>query len=291
MRELRGKNAFVTGAGSGIGLGICRALAKAGVNVALADIEQEPLDKAVAEIAALGVQAFGVKLDVSDEAAVQRAAAEVESKFDALHILSNNAGITFAGSPLLGVPQQQLDWIFGVNVFGTLHCCRAFVPLIQKHGQGGHIVNTASIGGLQVNPLLRNGPYAMTKYAVVAMSETLALDLDGTGIGVSVFCPALVTTGLYKSAQRRPERFGGAYKPSATTTTAARVMPTNAISGDEAGERVRQAIVDNEFFVFTHPQTRAWIEDRHRRLMAGFDANDRYLANQTRAGQPGKNPD
>jgi len=286
MRELRGKNAFVTGAGSGIGLGICRALARAGVDVALADIEQEPLDKAVAEIAATGVQAFGVRLDVSDEAAVQRAAAEVESRFGDLHILSNNAGVTFAGSPLLGVPQQQLDWIFGVNVFGTLHCCRAFVPLIQKHGQGGHIVNTASIGGLQVNPLLRNGPYAMSKYAVVAMSETLALDLEDTGIGVSVFCPALVTTGLYKSAQRRPERFGGAYKPAGTTTTAARVMPTNAISGDEAGERVRQAIVDNEFFVFTHPQTRAWIEDRHRRLMAGFDANDRYLA-----GQTGKNPD
>lgn len=286
MRELKGKNAFVTGAASGIGLGICRALAKAGVNVALADIEPEPLDKAVAEIAALGVQAFGIRLDVSDEAAVQRAAAEVESKFDALHILSNNAGVTFAGSPLLGVPQQQLDWIFGVNVFGTLHCCRAFVPLIRKHGQGGHIVNTASIGGLQVNPLLRNGPYAMTKYAVVAMSETLALDLEGTGIGISVFCPALVTTGLYKSAQRRPERFGGAYESSSTTTTAARVMPTNAISGDEAGQRVRQAIVDNEFFVFTHPRTRAWIEDRHRRLMAGFDANDRYMA-----GQTGKNPD
>jgi NAD(P)-dependent dehydrogenase (short-subunit alcohol dehydrogenase family) len=286
MRELKGRNAFVTGAGSGIGLGICRALAKAGVNVALADIEQEPLDKAVAEIAALGVQAFGVRLDVSDEAAVKRAAAEVESGFGDVHILSNNAGVTFAGSPLLGVPQPQLDWIFSVNVFGTLHCCRAFVPLIQKHGQGGHIVNTASIGGLQVNPLLRNGPYAMSKYAVVAMSETLALDLDGTGIGVSVFCPALVTTGLAKSAQRRPERFGGAYKPAAATTNAARVMPTNAISGDEAGERVRQAIVDNEFFVFTHPQTRAWIEDRHRRLMAGFDANDRYMA-----GQTGKSPD
>src|ERR1700748_2362446 len=128
MRELRGKTAFVTGAGSGIGLGICRALAKAGVNVALADIEQEPLDKAVAEITQMGVRAFGVGLDVSDEADVQRAAAEVESKFGVLHILSNNAGVTVAGSPLLGVPQQQLDWIFGVNGFGKLHFFRAFVP-------------------------------------------------------------------------------------------------------------------------------------------------------------------
>jgi NAD(P)-dependent dehydrogenase (short-subunit alcohol dehydrogenase family) len=286
MRDLKGRTAFVTGAASGIGLGICRALAGAGVNLALADIEPGPLDKAVAEIGALGVRAFGLRLDVSDEAQVQRAAAEVESRVGALHILSNNAGVAFAGSPLLGVPQRQLDWIFGVNVFGTLHCCRAFVPLIQKHGQGGHVVNTASIGGLQVNPLLRNGPYAMTKYAVVAMSETLALDLEGTGIGVSVFCPALVATGLHKSAQRRPERFGGAYNPTAATAAAARVMPTDAISGDAAGERVVRAIEDDEFFVFTHPQTRAWIEDRHRRLMAAFDANDRYLA-----GQTGKNPD
>jgi len=285
MRDLNGRTAFVTGAASGIGLGICRALARAGVNIALADIEPEPLDKAVAEIGGMGVRAFGVRLDVSDESEVQRAAADVQSRLGELHILSNNAGVAFAGSPLLGVPQRQLDWIFSVNVFGTLHCCRAFVPLIRKHGQGGHIVNTASIGGLQVNPLLRNWPYAMTKYAVVAMSETLALDLEGTGIGVSVFCPALVASGLYKSAQRRPERFGGAYKPAATTTAAARVMPTNAISGDEAGERVLRAIEDDELFVFTHPQTRAWIEDRHRRLMAGFDANDRYLA-----GQTGKNP-
>ncbi|HTR87056.1 MAG TPA: SDR family NAD(P)-dependent oxidoreductase [Reyranella sp.] len=290
MKDIRGKNAFVTGAASGIGLGICRALARAGVNVALADIEQEPLDKAVAEIAATGVMAFGVRLDVSDEAEVKRAAETVGARFGDLHILSNNAGVTFAGSPLLGVPQQQLDWIFGVNVYGTLHCCRAFVPLIQKHGKGGHIVNTASIGGLQVNPLLRNGPYAMTKYAVVAMSETLALDLANEGIGVSVFCPALVATGLYKSAQRRPERFGGAYKPQAGATTAARVMPTNAISGDEAGERVRQAIEDDEFFVFTHPQTRAWIEERHRKLMDGFDRNDRYLAAQEGATQTGRNP-
>jgi NAD(P)-dependent dehydrogenase (short-subunit alcohol dehydrogenase family) len=276
MRDLGGKNAFVTGAASGIGLGIARALARKGVNVALADIEQAPLDKAVGEIADLGVKALGVRLDISDEDEVRRAAGEVEAAFGDLHLLSNNAGVAFAGSPLLDVPQQQLDWIFGVNVFGTLHCLRAFVPLIRRHGQGGHVVNTASIGGLQVNPVLRNGPYAMTKYAVVAMSETLALDLEGTGIGVSVFCPALVATGLAKSPSRRPARFGGAYRPSGATPP--RVPPTPAISPDEAGERVRRAIEDDEFFVFTHPETRTWIEARHRRLLDGFDRVDAWVA-------------
>ena len=281
MDNLKGKNAFVTGAASGIGLGICRALAREGVNLALADIERAPLDNAVAEIAGLGVKAFGVQLDVSDEAAVGRAAEKVAAGFERLHLLVNNAGVTFAGSPLLGVPQQQFDWIFGVNVFGMLHCLRAFVPLIRKHGEGGHILNTASIGGLQVNPQLRNGPYAMTKYAVVAMSETLALDLQGSGIGVSVFCPALVATNLMRSGNRRPERFGGPYQPGAPAATAAsRVMPTRAISPDEAGMRAVSAIRNDEFFVFTHSETRAWIEARHRRLMQGFDQVDAWLAGQ-----------
>jgi NAD(P)-dependent dehydrogenase (short-subunit alcohol dehydrogenase family) len=283
MRDLAGKNAFVTGAASGIGLGVCRALAGAGVNVALADIEQASLDKAVAEIARLGVEAFGLRLDVSDEGAVQRVAEQVAADFAELHIVANNAGVTFAGSPLLGVPQQQLDWIFGVNVFGTLNCLRAFVPLIQKHGKGGHIVNTASIGGLQVNPMLRNGPYAMTKYAVVALSETLALDLEGTGIGVSVFCPALVATNLYQSAKRRPARFGGPYQPVAAAA-ASRAMPTEAISPDEAGTHVLRAIRDDEFFVFTHPETRAWIEGRHQRLIDGFDRVDAYLGGDIHGG-------
>jgi NAD(P)-dependent dehydrogenase (short-subunit alcohol dehydrogenase family) len=230
MRDFAGKNAFVTGAASGIGLGICRALARAGVNIALADIEQASLDQAVEEIARLGVTAFGVRLDVSDEEAVQRAAEQVAVSFAELHIVANNAGVAFAGSPLLGVSQQQLDWIFGVNVFGTLNWLRAFVPLIQWHGKGGHIVNTASIGGLQVNPMLRNGPYAMTKYAVVAMSETLALDLEGTGIGVSVFCPALVATNLHQSAKRRPARFGGPYEPVAAPCRRGPSRPTKPAS-------------------------------------------------------------
>jgi len=286
MRALKGKNAIVTGAASGIGLGTCRALARAGVNLALADIEQGPLDAAVAEMAGHGIQAFGVRLDVSNEGAVQRAAEQVAAQFTELHILANNAGVAFAGSPLLGVPQQQLDWIFGVNVFGTLNCLRAFVPLIQKHGKGGHIVNTASIGGLQVNPVLRNGPYAMTKYAVVALSETLALDLEGTGICVSVFCPALVATNLHRSAKRRPERFGGPYRPT-SAAGAGRAMPTKAISPDEAGQHVLRAIRDDEFFVFTHPETRAWIEGRHQRLIEGFDHVDAYLGGKNHGDHQG----
>jgi NAD(P)-dependent dehydrogenase (short-subunit alcohol dehydrogenase family) len=275
MRDLKGKGAVVTGAANGIGLGICRALAGAGVDIVLTDIETEALERACAEIAALGVKATALRLDVSDRAAVMRATHEVTRALPKLHILVNNAGIAFHGSPLLSVEPEQWAWIWDVNVMGAIHCLNAFVPLIRAHGEGGHIVNTASIGGFQVNPVLRNGPYAMSKYALVALSETLALDLDGSGIGVSVFCPALVTSTLGQSARRRPARFGGAYEPPPSER---RHMPTAAITPDAAGARVRHAIQHDEFFVFTHPETRLWIEARHRRIMAGFDALDRYLA-------------
>lgn len=278
MRNLAGRNAVVTGAASGIGLGISRALAGAGVNLVLADIEQEPLDRAAMEIASRGVTALGIRLDVSDAADVERVAKDVAARLAPLHILVNNAGVTFAGQRLLDVPQQQWDWIFGVNVFGTLNCLRSFLPLIRAHGEGGHVVNTASIGGLQVNPVLRNGPYAMSKYAVVALSETLALDLEGSGIGISVFCPALVATDLLRSSARRPARFGGPYRPELPRQPPA--MPTRAISADEAGQRVLRAIEDDEFFVFTHPETRAWLEERHGRLIRGFDRTDAYCATQ-----------
>ncbi len=138
-----------------------------------------------------------IEVDVSDAAAYARAADEAESEFGNIHFLFNNAGITLGPKPLWEVTAEQWDWIFGVNVFGVINGIRALVPRMTKHGEAGHIVNTASIGGLQVNPKLRNGSYAMTKYAVVAASEVLALNLEGSNLGVSVLCPALVATTLY----------------------------------------------------------------------------------------------
>jgi len=176
------------------------------------------------------------------------------------------------------VTPEQWDWIFGVNIFGVLNGLRALVPRMKQHGEPGHIVNTASIGGLQVNPQIRNGSYAMTKYAVVAASEALALDLEGSNLGVSVLCPAVVATTLYASSQRRPERLGGAFgKPNPET---ARLFTTHGIEPDDVGRRVLDAVAANEFFIFTHEEPRAWIETRHARLMSGFDSVERYNAKQ-----------
>jgi NAD(P)-dependent dehydrogenase (short-subunit alcohol dehydrogenase family) len=274
--EFSGKTAFVTGAANGIGLGICRALARNGANLVLADIEQSALEAARRALAAFNVRTRAIEVDVSDAAAFERAADQAESEFGNIHFLFNNAGITLGAAPLWEVTPQQWEWIFGVNIFGVINGIGALVPRMKAHGDAGHIVNTASIGGLQVNPTLRNGSYAMTKYAVVAASEALALDLEGSNLGVSVLCPALVATTLYASAARRPARLGGPFeRPGAEV---AKAWQSAGLTPDEVGTRVLDAVTQEEFFIFTHEEPREWIEVRHQRLLAGFDSIASYNA-------------
>jgi NAD(P)-dependent dehydrogenase (short-subunit alcohol dehydrogenase family) len=277
MKELAGKVAFVTGAANGIGLGISRALAKEGVDVAMADIEGDAIGRAARDVAALGVRTLALPLDVSDRAAVDDAARLVEAQFGRVHICVNNAGISLDRGPAYEIAPPQWDWLLGVNVFGAVNGVRAFLPLIRRHGEEGHIVNTASIAGLQVHPALRNGSYSMTKYAVVAFSEALEAELAGSKIGVSVLCPALVTTTLNASSRRRPDRFGGPFREDRIDISTL-VSDQTAWSPDAVGERVVQAIRDGEFFIFTHGVMRAGIERRHARIMAAFDDLARYEA-------------
>ena len=284
MQVGRDTNAFVTGAANGIGRGIARALARAGARVCLADIEADTLEEARREVDALRPGAIGAVVDVTDPETVDRAARTAEATFGAIHVLVNNAGVSAGTHTIAGLEAGQWDWLFGVNVHGVLNGVRAFLPGMLSHGQPGHVVNTASIGGLQVNPVLRNGSYATTKYAVVAISEAMRLDLQHTSIGVSVFCPALVHTTLDQSGRRRPARFGGPRepKPISGAQTATSLMP--AVSTDEAGDRVVHGISENELFLFTHPEVRAWLEQRHGRLMGGFDSLARFK--DTRGGGP-----
>jgi NAD(P)-dependent dehydrogenase (short-subunit alcohol dehydrogenase family) len=277
--EFSGKTAFVTGAANGIGLGICRALARNGVNLVLADIEKSRLEAAREELAKFNVRTRAIEVDVSDAAAYERAADEAEAEFGNIHFLFNNAGIVMGPKPLWEVKPQEWDWIFGVNIFGVINGVRALVPRMKKHGEAGHIVNTASIAGLQVNPKLRNGSYAMTKYAVVAASEALAFNLEGSNLGVSVLCPALVATTIYASAQRRPERLGGPLAQPETEAASAALFAKGQ-PPDDVGRRVLDAVAAGEFFIFTHEEPRAWIEKRHARLMAGFDSVERYNAKE-----------
>jgi NAD(P)-dependent dehydrogenase (short-subunit alcohol dehydrogenase family) len=273
MRDFKGKTAIVTGAASGIGLGIARALAHAGANIVLADLRPEPLEAAGRAIETIGVRTLAVTTDVSDPASVIAAGQAALTTFGALHIAINNAGVAMHGTPIEKVTTEEWEWVIGVNVKGVINGIRTFVPMIRAHGEPGHVVNTGSISSLFVREGRNQGAYAMTKYAVLALSEALEQELAGTGIGVSILCPGGVNTSIFDSAATRPDRFGGSYRrPEQEALKSA--FATGVLAPETVGRRVLQAIQDNEFYIFTHTNERAVIAGRFDRMRAAFDRAD-----------------
>ncbi len=276
MQDLRGKTAIVTGAASGIGLGIARALATAGANVVLADLRAEPLAAARKSIETTGARVATAVVDVCDPQSVEAAGKVALDNFGALHIAVNNAGVAMHGTALEDVTLEEWNWVLGVNVTGVIHGIRAFVPMIRSHGQGGHVVNTGSVSSLFVREGRNQGAYAMTKYAVLALSEALEQELKGSGIGVSVLCPGGVRTSIFDSATTRPDRFGGSYsRPEQEALKA--VFAPSALDPDVVGRRVLQAIRDDEFYVLTHTGERDAITARFDRIRAAFDRADEIM--------------
>ena len=288
MRQLEGKTAIVTGAGSGIGLGLARTFARRGMAVALCDIRNDRLDAALAEVRGLGARAIAVPTDVSDRASVRNAADQAIEAFGALHIACNNAGVTIHGRSLADLARQEWDWIVRVNLYGVIHGIEIFLPLIRSHGQEGHIVNTASIAGFNVRGERRSGAYAATKFAVVALSESLAHDLGGTPVGVSVLAPAAVKTRIYVSGENRPERFGGPYEEPGNNPFQKELE--DGLEPDEVGERVVRAIRGRELYVFTHMETKDWLLARHQRFIDAFDECERWQAERSSRRDPPQIP-
>jgi NAD(P)-dependent dehydrogenase (short-subunit alcohol dehydrogenase family) len=276
MRDFKGKTAIVTGAASGIGLGIAKALAHAGTNIMLADLRPDPLEAARREIERIGVKAAAVTVDVSDPDSVAAAGKAVLDTFGSLHIAVNNAGVAMHGTPVENVSLQEWEWVMGVNIKGVINGIRTFVPLIRSHGQGGHVVNTGSVSSLFVREGRNQGAYAMTKYAVLALSEALEQEVAGAGIGVSILCPGGVNTAIFDSAATRPERFGGSYRrPEQEAMKAG--FAEQALDPVVVGRRVVQAMRDDEFYILTHTMERKAITARFDRLAAAFDRADAVM--------------
>jgi len=265
MRDLRGKTAVVTGAGSGIGRAEALALARVGVHVALLDVDERTLPGVRDEVAALGVRAHAFPLDVSDRAAVYAAAAAVERTCGDVHVVCSNAGVAFRGTGIEETPDEIFDWLFNVNVVGMFNVCKAFVPAMQRHGTGGHLVVTGSISGLHLMAGRRNGVYTATKMAVVGLAEALRETLEPQGIGVSVLCPGNVSTNAQQSGRWRPARFGGPFE----RPEAAQARP--GMDPADVGRVVVRAIEDGEFYVFTHPSDRAAFAQRVQGMVDAFD--------------------
>lgn len=252
MERLEGRTAVVIGGAQGIGRGIALALADERMQVAILDIEAPAAERTAAELAAKGVRAIGLRVDVTDEASLARAAAAVEAALGPVAVLSNNAGVSAPQGPIAEKTDADWQWVFSVNLFGIVKAVQAFLPGMRRHGQGGHIVNTSSMAGLIAVPELMVGVYTASKYACTAYCEILRAELAPEGIGVSVLCPGLIDTELSKtSARNRPERFGG---PLPVPGAMPAEMRAVAMQPEEVGPIVVRGIRANRLHVLTHPE-------------------------------------
>lgn len=266
MQDVNGKVAFITGGSSGIGKGIARAFARAGMRVVATGRRPEHLKEADAEFSAEGLAIDTMQVDVTDLDAMERAAEQTEHRFGAVHVLVNNAGIGLAG-PVAQAKQSDWDWVIDVNIKGVGHGLQAFLPRIRAHGEGGHIVNTSSMGGLLP---VAAGLYSMTKAAVIALSETLHIELAPEGIGVSAYCPGPVHSNIASGPAARPARYaGGGYDaPDPGVAEFMRTQPY--MDADEAGERVLQGVRRGDLFILTHPEFRDGVRERGETLLNAF---------------------
>ena len=260
MRDLAGKVAVVTGGGSGIGRALVMALAEAGTNVVVADIEEDAARAVAREAEVSGVGSLAVATDVSDPVAVGRLADLAYERFGAVDVLCNNAGVLLFG-PLIETVPEDWQWVFAVNVMGVVHGVQAFVPRMKRDGRPAHIVNTASVAALGGGK--GGGVYSASKNAVLAISESLRSELEESEIGVSVLCPANIRSRILDAQRNRPSSLGRrAPEPFGTSVEF-------GIDATHVGRRAVQAIRDNQLYVFVVPE--GWAERLHQTAQARFD--------------------
>ena len=261
MKDVRGKVAVVTGGASGIGRAMAEAFTAAGMRVVIADVEAAALERTATE---LGVR--GVRVDVTKPEDLESLAQAVKDEFGTCHVLCNNAGVG-GGGLLQELTMRDWKWVIDVNLWGVIHGLQSFLPLLLGNADGGHVVNTASMAGL--SPLPGAAPYSASKYAVVGISETMREEFRGTGVGVSVLCPGFVKTNIFSSQRNRPQELRNETKKTAARTAnedMIRLVNETAIDPAEVASKVLHAIVNDEFWIFTHPDLLEPYRQRNREL-------------------------
>jgi NAD(P)-dependent dehydrogenase (short-subunit alcohol dehydrogenase family) len=267
MQDLRGKTAFITGGASGIGLAMAEVFGHAGMNVMLADIDAAALVEATAALTAKQIKVASVVADVTSRDSVRAAALATIAAFGKVHLVCNNAGVG-SGGEFGSVAERDWDWVIDVNQKGVVYGMEVFVPLIASNGEGGHIVNTASMAGMLGVPGME--PYCATKFAVVAMSEGWAVQLAARNIGVSVLCPGFVKTRIHESGRNRQPQYGAAATDPDMEGFATQAV-LNGIPPAPLAARVLEAVLANELYIFTHVEFRAVVEMRFAAILAAFD--------------------
>ncbi len=253
---------MVTGAGSGIGRALAERFAGAGMNVVLADVEEPALASAAEAIESTGANVLPVVVDVSHASEVELLAEKAYERFGAVHILCNNAGVAGGGAPAWEHSLETWQWILGVNLWGVIHGVHAFVPRMLAAGEEGHIVNTASVAGLRTGPFI--SPYHASKHAVVAISESIYMDLKlaNAKISASVLCPAFAKTRIADSTRNQPAHANSARYPEAMRSRVETGMLPEAVA-----EHVWQAVRDDRFWILTHGDFDRLIRDRFEGML------------------------
>jgi len=271
VRDLAGCVAVVTGGASGIGRGMVLAFAEAGMDVVIADIDEDAGQRVAKEVEALGQRCLPQRVDLVKRNEVEALAERVWSDLGGAHLLCNNAGVTTFGMMCDGIPDRDWDWVLAVNLHGVVNGLQAFLPRMRELPGEKHVVNTASIAGIA--PAAFVGPYAASKHAVVGLSETLREEGAAHGISCSVLCPNAVDTGIVDADRNRQAEFGG---PTGAGNEMIASFVASGLAPTRVGRMVRQAVIDDLPFIFTHADTRALVDSRYERMKECFGWADRW---------------
>jgi NAD(P)-dependent dehydrogenase (short-subunit alcohol dehydrogenase family) len=276
MKAFKGRVAVVTGAASGIGLATATRFAEEGMQVVMADIQEDALDAAVSTLLGLGHEVTGVRTDVSCYDQIENLAARAVNVYGKVNIVHNNAGVVRAGT-LEELSLDDWQWVLGVDLWSAIYGVKVFLPLIKQAGEG-HIINTASSAGLQSTANI--GPYNVAKFGVVALTETLKLELDeaDSPIGASVLCPGAVRTRICESDRNRELTgipAGVASKTEQTFKEMAGAIVGDGLPPSEVASKVLAAIENNDFWILTHPEWQNVMQERvtgmkTNQLVTGF---------------------
>jgi NAD(P)-dependent dehydrogenase (short-subunit alcohol dehydrogenase family) len=271
LRDVEGRVAFITGGSSGIGLGIARSFAEAGMKIVLGYRTQEHLENALGCLKSSGDRVHAIRVDVTDRAGMEQAAAETVRVFGRVHVIVNNAGVDFP-APIGYTTYDDWDWIMDVNVNGVFNGVRAFLPRIQAHGEGGQIISTSSVLGLVGG--FGGGGYSASKSAVIGIMEALRAELLSTNVGVSVFCPGLVKSKVMDSIRNRPEHLSNTIfkddPESRSREEQLRDDPCHVMDPFACGEIVLRGMRRNDLYILSHPEFEGLIRDRYDLIAASM---------------------
>ncbi|HKC50536.1 MAG TPA: SDR family NAD(P)-dependent oxidoreductase [Myxococcota bacterium] len=270
MDPFKDRVAVITGGAGGIGAALGRAFVARGAKLVLADLDERGLAGVVRDLEKSGAEVVGVRTDVSRPESVEALAEAALRRFGALHIVCNNAGVATFG-PIAKSTRKDWEFTMNVNFWGVVNGVQTFVPRIIAQGQGGHVVNTASMAGLVGMRWL--GVYCASKFAVVGLTESLFVELRDQGIGASVLCPMIVETNINENSLRmRPAELRN---PPGTdlpqTGGDAPPLVGGTVKPEELARRVVRAIERRELYILTHPEQREILKRRAGRLDAAFN--------------------